>query len=735
MPQVETQIAKEEELSEELKKALERILEMVELEDQYVRYRHIYEAKQNDLYWHGFQYIYWDSQSQEFRVPTHEDLERIGSSREEAKFVYDYVTNIFKAHGLSIIAAIGSELPGVVFSPEDADEPNDLRAAKKAEKLAKLIHRKNKSKIHLLHSLFILFTQHLVAAYNYYDRDKKYGTVDVPKFKKEMQKVSPDISACPECEFASEEPVESCPECGSSDMDIIPGRMEEGLTAAGSDTIDKGVSRFSVYGDLNVRVPSYAEDQESCGYLIHYTDQHISYLRHKYPKLKDKLSVGSEKGTNDAQYERLARSPSSSQYYAEVYTNNLITVKKCWFRLSLFDILDSSGKTDDLAEQLKKKFPNGVKVVFAGDKFAESKDEDLDSRWSLTKGDLSRTVHGDPLGKSLIQIQDIRNTTSNLLLESLEHSIPINIADPEVLNFETLSDQEVKPGLTYPGKKKPGSTSMSDSFYQFKSSTLPKEGVELQRIIDQDAQFVMASFPSVFGGPQEGGKTLGEYTESRNYALQRLSIPYQFIYEWWAQLTHKAVLLHIENMIEDERHTLPSITGGYESGWIYREDFKGRFELLIPESSVELPVSYGQKRAIIIQAVQLNSEEINAFLFAPERIRVTLKYLGFDEFTASEEIQTIKAIRTIGALLKDEPGEDERGDLIPSAMPEIEIDDIELHLRVIKIFLAGDSGQDQKLQNPGGYMNCIAYIRFVQSYLATFEDKQDKEEQSVETEE
>src|SRR5436309_15934427 len=112
------------------------------------------------------------------------------SSREEVKFIYDYVVNIFKAHGLSIIAALSAEIPGVPFSPLDADDPNDVLAAKKAEQLGKIIQKYNKSKLLFYHALFTLFTNHFVASYNCYERDEKHGTVEIPKYKKETIKRS-----------------------------------------------------------------------------------------------------------------------------------------------------------------------------------------------------------------------------------------------------------------------------------------------------------------------------------------------------------------------------------------------------------------------------------------------------------------------------------------------------------------------------------------------------------------
>jgi len=708
MPAITEETKESIKYSEEIQLALRGVLEKCEQEDLYIRKRHIFEAKQNDLYWHGFQYIYWDDSSQEFRIPTHETLMQAGVTREEAEFVYDYVTNIFKAHGLSIIAAVGADVPGVVFSPINADDPADIRAAKKAEQLGKVIHKVNNSKLAILHALFTLYTQHIVAAYNYYKRDKKYGEVDVPQFKRVPTKVSPDLTVCNECEYASELPQESCPECGG-EVSSIKGKMENILSAVGTKTVEKGMSHFGLYGVLNVRVPTYAADQEGCGYLIRYLDQHLSYIRNRWPHLRDKL-----KADLSDSFEKAARSPSVTSYSSETYTNNLVTEKDCWFRLWQFDILDD----EEQAKLLKDTFPLGCKAIWVGDEFAEAKEEDLDEVWTITKGDLSRTVHGDPIGQIAIPLQDIENTVNNLLLECLEHSIPTTIADPEILDFELYGSKEVKPGLVYPGKKAPQFARFDDAFYTLKTATLPKEGTDMQALNDNKTQFVLGSFPSIFGGNQQSGsKTLGEYQQSRSYALQRLSIVYQLIYFWWGQLTYKAVKMYIKEMLEDDVHTLPGMNNQFETVSIFKDDFEGKFDLLIPETSGELPLTFGQKRDFLREAIGINSDSINAFLFSPENAPTVIRYLGFGELTSEQDVQVMKAFKDISELLQGEPQEgppDPSGAtapvLIPSVMPEPEVDDDEIALRVMKLFLAGP-GQDHKINNPGGYMNVLARAR------------------------
>lgn len=711
---------KEKGWTESIEKSLLAILSEIESEDRYIRQRMLRECKQNELYWHGFQYIFWDERVGDFRIPTQEVMSEI-ASREETKYIYDYVVNIFKAHGLSIIAALSAEVPSVPFSPVDADNQEDVIAAQKAETLGKIIHKYNKSKLIFYHALFTLFTSNFVVAYNYYERDEKFGKTSIPKFKRE---IGPDSYKCSNdrneageesCDFSSEEELSSCPEC-SSTMEKVSGQLQQ--IQDGDEEVDRGMEKIVIKGTLNWKLPTYAADQDACGYAIEYTDQHYAWIRKNYTNLdRDKIGPSATDS-----FERIARMPSVGRVYSDGYMNSLLTVKRIWLRTWMFDSLEEKE-----SKELNKKYPNGVRfTVVDGGKplIAEIEEEKLDDHITICKGDLSRTVHGDPLGKPLIPMQDLENMLMNLNVESIEHSIPTTFADPEILDFDTYSQQEIKPGLVYPfktGFSLGSGRKTDDYFYEMKVASLSGDAVNFGKIVENKGQFVVGAFPSIFGGPQtEGSKTLGEYQESRSYALQRLSIPYQLLFFWFADLTYKSVKDYISNMVSDEKYSMQGQqSGSYDSIELLRDQFSsGRFSNLLPESAVDLPESFSQKRSRIESILQLNSDTLNQFLFSAENRKSTLRFLGLEELCDLDSNQTMKQLMELDQLLKEEPvinpnPQDPDGtDIQVSSIPiEPEIDDSEIHLRVIKTYLSGPIGQAHKKSNPKGYENALLHGR------------------------
>ena len=79
---------------------------------------------------------------------------------------------------------------------------------------------------------------------------------------------------------------------------------------------------------------------------------------------------------------------------------------------------------------MKKKYPNGVKVVVVDDHVAHAENEALDDCWTITNNPLSDHIHFDPIGLLLTSVQDITNdlislTFRLLSMEFHKHSLTL----------------------------------------------------------------------------------------------------------------------------------------------------------------------------------------------------------------------------------------------------------------------------------------------------------------------
>jgi hypothetical protein len=162
-------------LSDEIKAAFQELRKNAKLEDSFIRYAQVRTWKKAEEFWHGIQFIYWSEIAHEWRTP--ENLvETSEESRDNSGPFYDYVINIYKAHGESVIAALSQEIPVVHFFPDDADVSDDLSTAKTKTEIGRLIQKHNRSKLLLMEALHKLFNSGLVASYIYPKDDKDFGT-------------------------------------------------------------------------------------------------------------------------------------------------------------------------------------------------------------------------------------------------------------------------------------------------------------------------------------------------------------------------------------------------------------------------------------------------------------------------------------------------------------------------------------------------------------------------------
>ena len=197
------------------------LLRTCELEDENIRTSQLAIWKRNENYFEHIQNIYWNENLGDWSTMGSNGLSTVGQNggeetRDDSGPLYDYVINVFRAHGESIIAALSQSVLTGEFFPDDAEEVDDISIAKAKTRLSLIIQKHNKAKLCLMEILFKFFNQGLCCIYRHRDRNEKYGTVKVPKYEKVEQKST--FFVCPECgknvyEASDGEVLVSLPRC------------------------------------------------------------------------------------------------------------------------------------------------------------------------------------------------------------------------------------------------------------------------------------------------------------------------------------------------------------------------------------------------------------------------------------------------------------------------------------------------------------------------------------------
>jgi hypothetical protein len=708
------------------------ILDLVkscELEDSYIRSYQVAIWKRNENYWEGIQNIFWSDNLGDWVSMGQNGLSVGGAGAEETRDssgpLYDYVINIYKAHGDSIVAALSQSVPYVEFFPDDADNIEDLSTAKAKTKLSLIIQKHNKAKLRLMEILFRFYNQGLACVYRYRDRSEKHGTVKIPKYETISDTVTPYI--CPNCgktlHEANEDDAEltSLPRCEVCNVDGVPGEVQERTQQkkVGEEKFPKAKEVWEILGPLNVKVPYYARWQAEFGYLGYYFELNVAKAWDKYPDFKDVITADAS-----GSKERWSRTPPSyaTNWLGSSEDVNLCSGKRYWFRPWQFELI-SGGRSDDeksaIVDYLKESFPKGLHVTIITKKIVDAYEEDMDKSWVIRKCGLSSFIHTSPIGQGLVPIQEMTNQLANLTIETIEYGVPSLFADTEYLDFDTFGQQTTSPGLVTPAKAPPGHQ-LAEGFYEQKLATPSKEIETLRDRLDEDAQFVSGDYPSIYGGPSEGkSRTLGEYVQSGQRALARLSIMYEHLRELWADLNTLSVNEHSDEMKTfhyDEKMTQKDGQGFKTIKSNYSDLTGGAF---YAECSEGFPISSDAKRQLLMQLLQVPAPEVMSVMTHPENSKIIAAAMAFPELYIPGEAQRFKALCTIKTLLLSAPaieGQEGQPD-VPSIEPEPEIDDAALQIEIFKVWLASENGMDARRNNPAGYANIKSYLGVLHNLL------------------
>ena len=661
--------------------------------------------KRAELYWEGQQNIVW----------SHADNNYIGVGRpstdasineEIDSLLYSKVNNIYRSHGESIIAALAQSDLAVQFFPEDAENTNDVQTAYAFSKIEEIIKKDNNAEMLLLRGLFLLYNFGMIAAYTYNKFDKKYGTYKSEKFEDGEREYK--ILSCPACgnteNVASDYPTSEmfCPQCGAQGMPEESEVMFETFQKSiGFEDLPKMRQIIKMFGPLNVTFPHYATCQEEIPYLKYSFEVHETVAMSMYPDIAEKIRAQDLEGT-----ERWGRESNS---YRNLSPQGLVTIDCYWFRPSCYWGLQTGQR-----EELEKNYPSGIYLVYVNDILADSKNESLDDHWVITENPLSNHLHGHPIGESLIDIQDITNDLMNITVQTAEYGIPQTYVDPEVVDLEKLSQVQVAPGQLIPAKPRPNK-SLRESFETLQTAQLSREIEPFANYIEKSGQFVVGSFPSIYGGNVQGSRTASEYAQSRNQALQRLSIHWKVLKTFWARTMRLAVTEFASNLKYDEK--IVSRDGdSFVNQFIRHTEISGNVGRVESETSEAFPLTWERKRDVLMDIISTGNEQILSVLFAPENSEQIARLLGFPDLNIPGKFDRNKQIWEISQMIREpamdgmnpETGQSQFKSTVPI---EPELDDDVVHIQTCKSYLLSPRGIYLKQENPGAYMNIVAHLQ------------------------
>jgi len=721
-------MSKEKELPERTIQCIKTIVDCFDKEDVFVRERQLRQARQMKLLWAGFSNIWYSEVAHDWRIGNSSDYLDADTSA-----YYDKPINVFRAYLESIIAALGAQVPNIDCSPDDADNALDISTAKAGNKIAELVSKHNNAPLLLLHALFLYCTEGMVAAYSYPKEDEKFGTYESKDYEDEEEEIQ--FAVCPVCQA-------NLPDEALSDLEMDEYMPDDDDVLAHSTIREKGatcpeclaiidpeyrtekiivprligITRkpktrqcIEAYGVMNVKVPVYARTIEEAPYLKYSYDVHYSKAIAEFPNVRNKMGGNSKispsYGGMGDYYDRWMRLPV--QYYGD-YPRDTATINHYWLRPYSYNILTEEADIKDL----RKRFPDGIKVSYVNTEFGKACNEALDDCWTVTKNPLSDYIHYDPLGLLLTSVQEITNEIISLTLQTVEHGIPQTFADPNVLDFNAYRDTEATPGAIYPTKPASGK-SIGDAFYEVKTATLSQEVLPFAEKIQEMGQLASGALPSLFGGAQpNSSRTAAQYSMSRAQALQRQQTPWKMFTFWWKDIFGKVIPSYIKCAKYDEKYTQkdPS-TGNYVNVFIRRAELEGTIGDIELEAAEQLPLSWASIKEVVMQMMQGGNPMVMQAMMDPENIPFIKKAIGLNEFQIPGEDDRQKQYEEIRLLVQSSPIPGPDGQMEPSVDIDPNVDNNQIEADICRRWAVSDAGRLCKQENPEGYANVLLHMK------------------------
>lgn len=695
-PQQQPPPIQEDDLSDLLK----IVCDLAEQEDLDLRYSMLARAKRNEMYFNNIQQIVYDAVARDYRtlddaIKEMGDLAGAGDIK---------VNNVYRAFAESLVAALSITPPAVEFTPDDADDPDDLETAEAYSHTSELVARHNKAQLILIKALIILFNQGVVVAYNFTKTDPAFGSLKTYVGKKDTLVPVVDIrckvcaelldSSIPVNQFNPAQIIQ-CPTCGTTDTPQ-PYQQMENIEEPIYESTPKTRSLYDVFGITAFKLPLYAKKQSDCGYAIFRVDDHIAKFQAVY---SPDGSVEIQAGAGDIEkYERWARLPLA---YSGTIPQHITTARYIWLRPWYFYAINDTDK----AQQLMGKYPTGCMCTLIGDTIVEISHERMDDVLTISMDPKSHYIHAEPAGNALIPLQDVENDIFNLGVQSIEYGIPETFANPKTVNFEAYSKSPSAPGMLTKAMPPGPDKNIGDGFHTVQTATLSTEYTAFTSSLTAKMQFTTGAFPSIFGGNMgdKGSNTATEYTESRARALQRLQLTWQTICSFWGDLTFKAVKMFVTNMAEDEQFSKKE-KGTYVNIFISKSSMNGRVGHVEPEMNAQLPQSWAQKKDFLMNLIQMNIPEIGAIMLHPNNAEFLKLSTGMTDIYIPGENDFEKQNVEYYELAQGQPNGNQ------SSVPiDLHVDDHGIHMAVLKNILVSAKGMQLYKTNPAGYQNCIAH--------------------------
>lgn len=503
-------------LSQKMRWALLNLVATFTSQTQISRREYVKKCIKNHELFRGNAWGWYDYASGSYR----RDFQSVSTGRsgaEQAQLVQSlYQLNIFQPFALSIISLLSSNKMTVKFWPENSHRAEDIEASKKHDLVYRNFQRSERHHAQLVKAIYHLWCDGTFGSYirTVYDGDR-FGYMDEPIVEHVPQEIGPPSWQCVICGAPAEAPGFCVnPECGAPlpEQPNVPAPMANLPKIVDYEKVPRGRTVRDIVGGLELLLPPTSEEMWEFPYLIRRRIVPKSTVRAAYEEMSKEIGTRGEGDFNDSVTMTLERRAQIQAALGTTVENRTLPMQQmdhvyyseCWLRRTAF----FQEEDDDTRREMLETFPDGVCVVTADDLFLEARSEKMDDHWRICHALPGKGQLREPIGGSLVQIQEICNDLINMIRDTIEFTMPMTFVNQQVFDIRKLGRASNAAGMMFNATPQ-GGRSLSDGFYQTQPGQVSQYAIVLLNDLRTTwAQFLSGAFPAAYGGGTPGNSAL-----------------------------------------------------------------------------------------------------------------------------------------------------------------------------------------------------------------------------------
>ncbi len=540
---------------------------------------------------------------------------------------------------------------------------------------------------------------------------ERYGVTEVPQYEDQPVVVDPAHFECWRCNSVVPEQMVAetgmlCPTCRTrlGESDFRQETTEMFPIEVGTQQFANGSVELQRYSSLEVTTRFSITSLDCCPWLTLDAEQHSSLVMAAYPELLGKRAGvdGGPRGGDEQSREARRIAAGYGTDSDKSWSRQDWTVTRAWLSAEMISGLDANSTT---IADLQKSYPDGAKVTYVNGKFVRCENEALSSVWSHCSPSVGDTIYSEPLGNPAVQLNDAINDGYNIIHQTAQKGIPINLYDPNVISPDAMRKMRSTPADFLPAIPDV-SGRLGNAIWTSTPAQLHPATMQMMEIA-QNAGADIVAITGPLTGSDTGDQTLGQTEIRRNQALLPHNTVWNNLRHCWARAQTNGVCqfaTHTDGTIHFRRlGAMPSTSIVIDN---IEELLEGGWHVEIDEA---IPLTWGQRRAQVFQLMERGPEVMGALqMFRPQNLQTIYKILGNEDFEIPEIQLREKVMEDIRELTLQAPGQGPMGELMPSIPPDDFEMDHAFWVQTAKEWFNGEEGRKLKKNNLPGYMNVLA---------------------------